>query len=394
MGFSLPRIQNTYYAGSLGELFEKISHIPEKFGYDSTSEKGCLLWFRGQEQPFPLVAELLRNSLGRYDELPTLEEQRFQNFFSKTDRHISTNPQDRNEWLEVMQHYSCGTRLLDWTESLPVALFFALKSFLKDKDNLDAASKDVSLPCIYVLRPQYLNDLVFRTLIFQHKDGRYKYIEQALLFLDKRFTKRGSRSSYYAKSIGDFLKENRNRFFETASDYDQATTCLFSLPIIEKTYGGRFTSALQDWADTISNSASPTISEYAEEQFENIVVRQFNPLFFLLSHYYTNWQEVPLVSKVLPHFASVTPYHSERIERQRGCFTVAPRYPKFDYPFCALEKLPYAERFLARIILTNPIRIASDVYSIGTRSYETLPDLENYASSLLGNRLKHFCPIS
>lgn len=57
---------------------------------------------------------------------------------------------DRASWLTLMQHYGLPTRLLDWSESPLVALYFALSS---DKDaKTDAA--------VWVLNPMKLNKKV------------------------------------------------------------------------------------------------------------------------------------------------------------------------------------------------------------------------------------------
>lgn len=71
------------------------------------------------------------------------------NFMIHTMRLNPSVPQryDRASWLTLMQHYGLPTRLLDWSESPLVALYFALSS---DEDaKADAA--------VWVLNPMKLN---------------------------------------------------------------------------------------------------------------------------------------------------------------------------------------------------------------------------------------------
>lgn len=74
------------------------------------------------------------------------------NFMIQTMRLNANTPNryDRAAWLTLMQHYGLPTRLLDWSESPLVALYFALSS---DKDaETDAA--------VWVLNPMKLNKKV------------------------------------------------------------------------------------------------------------------------------------------------------------------------------------------------------------------------------------------
>ena len=41
--------------------------------------------------------------------------------------------EDDLEWLALMQYYGVPTRLLDWTESILIALYFAVKDYPKMK---------------------------------------------------------------------------------------------------------------------------------------------------------------------------------------------------------------------------------------------------------------------
>ncbi len=58
---------------------------------------------------------------------------------------------DYGGWVSLMQHYGLATRLLDWSTSVAVALYFAVGDDSYDKDAKDAA--------IWVLRPQTLNNM-------------------------------------------------------------------------------------------------------------------------------------------------------------------------------------------------------------------------------------------
>lgn len=77
----------------------------------------------------------------------------------------------RNSWeiLAEMQHYKVGTRLLDWTENLSIAMYFALEKYcdalmLVWNDDLHKRHEDLpfivppnlSVPCIWILNPYEL----------------------------------------------------------------------------------------------------------------------------------------------------------------------------------------------------------------------------------------------
>lgn len=100
------------------------------------------VWYRG----VPKSAYRLTPSLFRFEHGADHEQKLFNLYTSYLPREVA---QKNTDWdtLFDMQHYGVPTRLLDWTESLGVALFFALQGGHDDE------------PCLYLLAPAQLNIL-------------------------------------------------------------------------------------------------------------------------------------------------------------------------------------------------------------------------------------------
>lgn len=63
-----------------------------------------------------------------------------------------------SDYLALMQHYQLPTNLLDWSEDVFAALYFALESYIKDEDGKNEDKKNnKACPAIYFLDPQAYN---------------------------------------------------------------------------------------------------------------------------------------------------------------------------------------------------------------------------------------------
>jgi len=106
-------------------------------------------WFRGLKNPeHTLLPKLFR------DEDVAKREGYISVEFRRRARSELAGMDSGFNWLCAMQHYGVPTRLLDWTESLAVALYFTVRP----------ADLDLIAPTIWVLDPFELHRLSFPTV--------------------------------------------------------------------------------------------------------------------------------------------------------------------------------------------------------------------------------------
>jgi hypothetical protein len=104
-----------------------------------------IIWYRGHED----ASWTLTPSLARPPHDVNAEQTLIKRFKQNAFRFLQTTPADEWDWLFLMQHYGVATRLLDWTESPLVALWFAIRNVeLDDRDG-----------CIWGLSPKDLNEI-------------------------------------------------------------------------------------------------------------------------------------------------------------------------------------------------------------------------------------------
>lgn len=135
-------------ATSLPHLLELVANARESMDFHDGEE--C--FFRGHSHAgWQLLPTLFRASSfmsRRPGDRLVLEYDLFYEFRSRA-RPLQTGTPTDWDLLFTMRHHGLPTRLLDWSESLGVALFFALDALRRDGDAGDAA--------LWMLNPYLLN---------------------------------------------------------------------------------------------------------------------------------------------------------------------------------------------------------------------------------------------
>lgn len=360
----------TRYAESLGEIYQHVREICSDISGES--EKGSkrpLLWFRGHASAsYNLDPNIFRGADYQYNRQETYsnnhlrEDYRFQSFMARNFDNIDRKmPQYVIEWQEVMQHFFTKTRLMDWSESLTVALAFALEAFINPVNDREILERRrIAEPVVWILQPDLLNEQVYNSFV-ERTDIICKALRQ-----ERNVLIGGERGvCRLASDILMELKSERKRgtYYDIKGVQEQNVNRIIGLSALEvarNAYKGREMEALKNF--------------------------EINPFFYLLLRYYSDG--VPVYLGELPPLATIHPYHSERIKMQKGVFTVFPYYipdKKMEkikertgsYPSFGMEYMEQCIPCLQKIQIVDPEMTAHELVATGAKRANLYPDMQN-----------------
>lgn len=135
--------------GRVEDLLKQFA-IKDNYRANNPLLLGGKVWWRGQSSDKPLIPKAFR---------PTFdgdEAYHFKHFTARAPARYANCP-DRGDlagWMFLMQHYGFPTRLLDWSASFAVALWFATEN----SRSVDGAAESFEGGILWAIRHDILNN--------------------------------------------------------------------------------------------------------------------------------------------------------------------------------------------------------------------------------------------
>ena len=316
--------------------------------------KTPILWFRGHERyDYKLRPNIQRKTSGilgpvqTYNQLLLRENVRSALVSARVTHLVDRDYLNSIDWQVLTEHYGSKTRLLDWSESLNVALTFALEPHISNPQDKRFSQRILEgvAPHIWVLNPVLLNMKVYEQIA---ADG--DLVANALNDLD-------SITPAYVAKILEYLKKGINNYL---LDSEYALSGIVSLYAIEN----------------MRINVGSRLKRLLERD-------EFNPFLYLAARIYIDRLKC---GNYVPPIAILHPYHSTRIEKQRGTFSVF-AMPPVDASGKTEETLAFEDfknlrDCLFKIELGDVRHLASEMLHIGQTRAELYPELQTYAEEL------------
>lgn len=357
---------DTKIVSGLGAYFDAISKIECEINPNKVSPP--VLWFRGMSDiRHSLIPSLYRtetrvekNGKHDYSRLHYAEDIRTQHYIAKNYHFFQHEPSSRVEWLEVMQHHSMKTRVLDWSESGIHSLLFAIEPFL-DTQKFNRKSRNECVPCVWILEPQMLNKKIFRYIREKVEQGEVRpLLDELQLTLREKY-----RIEKTFKKFGEF-----------------------------ELYAESKETAHMDYILNLSVINDEILRDRSRIKYLLLSGDIIHPYYYILSRIYSDGHI--LKERELPPLAVVHPYHSERIKAQHGVFTVFPFYQEneLDNEYRdiglnpdAMENQKVAGSVLHRIILDNPQQIAYELMKSGMDNSWLYPEMPIVSNEIENHKI-------